>query len=65
MRYQIVKDGKVMMTAPDLDTAIKVLDALPAGYQIELITKAEHSKIFNLGSMVTRFTSTWEADNES
>ena len=55
MRYQIVnKRGNVVMTAPDLSAAIKVLASLPDGYQIEPITKTEHREQFNRG-----------ADNES
>lgn len=49
MRYNIVsiKDGKVLMTAPDIDSAGKVMTMMGPGYKIVPVEKSTHTRQFN------------------
>lgn len=49
MRYEIVSvdDGKVLMTAPDIESATKVIDMMGDGYKVIPIEKRSHNKQFN------------------
>ena len=49
MRYEIVSvdDGKVLMTAPDIESAAKVIDMMGDGYKVIPVEKRKHTRQFN------------------
>ena len=47
MRYDIMKDGKVVMTVPTIEEAYKLLELFGYGYEIMPITKSDHRRRFN------------------
>ena len=49
MRYNIVsiEDGKVLMTAPDIESAGKVMAMMGECYKIVPVEKSTHTRQFN------------------
>ena len=47
MRYQIVNDGKTIVTVPTMEDAVKMIEMLGEGYTIVPILKSEHTARFN------------------
>ena len=49
MRYDIVsiEDNKVLMTAPDIESATKVIEMMGDGYKVIPVEKRKHTRRFN------------------